>query len=123
MKNVSMNAQPPLQIKVGLRVAKPANEVFEAIADPEKMRHYFIAKGSGRMDQNTTVEWTFPEMEAAFPVQIKKVEKDSYISFAWNDIDGSETIVAITLQPVIENITFVTVTEGEKKCRKTVYAG
>lgn len=106
---------PPLQIKTALRVAKPVREVFEAIVDPAKMSNYFIATGSGRMEEGTTVQWSFPEMEGAFPVSVKKVRQDRDVTFAWNDVDGSETTVTISLQPVTADVTFVTVTEGEKE--------
>jgi uncharacterized protein YndB with AHSA1/START domain len=105
----------PLQIKTALRVAKPVKEVFEAIVDPQKMANYFIARGSGRMEEGKTVEWSFPEMEGAFPVNIKKLVQDQQVIFTWNDADGSETTVTITLQPVTEEVTFVVVTEGEKQ--------
>jgi uncharacterized protein YndB with AHSA1/START domain len=109
-----MAALSPLQIKTSLRISRPAHAVFEAIVDPEKMRHYFIAKGSGRMEEGATVEWTFPEMDASFPVQVKKTEPGKEIQFCWNDIDGTETTVTITLKPVSESITFVQISEGEK---------
>ncbi|RYZ62365.1 MAG: ATPase [Chitinophagaceae bacterium] len=104
-----------LHIKTALRVARPANEVFEAIVDPAQMANYFIASGSHRMEEGKTVQWSFPEMEGSFPVQVKKVVADAEVVFAWNDTDGSETTVTITLQPVDSATTFVTVTEGEKE--------
>jgi uncharacterized protein YndB with AHSA1/START domain len=42
--------QPILEIKAAIQIQKPVNEVFEAIVDPAKMAHYFIASGSGRME-------------------------------------------------------------------------
>lgn len=109
-----MTINSPLQIKTGLRVAKPPADVFEAIIDPQKMCNYFISKGSGRMEEGATVEWGFPEMEATFPVTVLEVEKNKRVSFTWSDIDGAPTLVEIRLQPVDETTTFVTVTEGEK---------
>jgi len=104
----------PLQIKTALHVAQNASVVFEAIVDPAQMANYFIAYGSNRMEEGKTVQWSFPEMEGSFPVQVIKVEPDQKVVFTWNDTDGSETTVTITLQPVSETVTFVTVTEGEK---------
>ena len=43
-----------LQVITQLPMAKPAREVFEAIVDPEKMSHYFISSGSGRMESGKT---------------------------------------------------------------------
>ncbi|MBB1283670.1 SRPBCC domain-containing protein [Flavisolibacter sp. BT320] len=104
----------PLQIKTALRVAKQVRVVFEAIVDPVQMSNYFISHGSNRMEEGKTVHWSFPEMEGSFPVQVIKVMDDKEIIFTWNDTDGSETTVTITLQPVSETVTFVTITEGEK---------
>lgn len=104
-----------LQIKVGLRISKPAHQVFEAIVDPAHMKGYFIAKGSGRLEEGKIVEWTFPEMDAAFSVQVKKAESPRIIVFAWRAPDGSETTVKMQLNAVSENTTFLVITEGEKE--------
>jgi uncharacterized protein YndB with AHSA1/START domain len=110
-----MTSLPPLHIKTGLHITKPAGEVFEAIVDPEKMCCYFIAKGTGRLEEGATVEWTFPEMDVLFPVRVKKAEAKKLIQFSWHDRDGSESTVTITLKEVSEAVTFVEITEGEKE--------
>ena len=109
-----MTTLSPLQIKTALRITKPAADVFEAIVNPEKMSNYFISKSSGRMEAGKTVDWIFPEMEASFPVQVKTIEPDSRIQFNWNDFDGTETTVTITLKPASETGTLVEITEGER---------
>lgn len=109
-----MNPQAPLQIKTSLRVAKPADEVFEAIVDPEKMSNYFISKSSGRMETGAVLQWSFPEMTMSFPIRVVTTIPAKQVSFAWNTEDGSETMVDVQLNPVDENTTFVVVTEGEK---------
>ena len=40
-----------LEIKASLVVAKPAEEVYEAIVNPAKMTNFFISKRSGRMEE------------------------------------------------------------------------
>lgn len=108
-----------LEIKAALMISKPAHEVFEAIVDPGKMSNYFISKSTGRMEEGKTLTWQFPEMDMEFPVQIKKIEKDKYISYTWNDFrDGAETMVEFTLTPK-ENATFVTVTEKSRENNET----
>jgi uncharacterized protein YndB with AHSA1/START domain len=108
-----MNQPETLTIKAALKVAKPAQQVFEAIADPAHMSHYFISQSSGRMEAGKTLQWQFPEFEGQFPVRVQQVEPNRLISFNWDDMDGTETKVTITLQPMNE-ATFVTVTEGSK---------
>ena len=69
-----------LEIKAGLQVLKPINEVFEAIVDPDKMKNYFISESSGYMKEGEMLKWKFPEMDAEFPVRVGKIIKDSYCS-------------------------------------------
>ena len=76
-----------LEIKAGIKVLKPMQEVFDSIVDPKKMSGYFIATGSGRMETGKTLTWKFPEFEMEFPVKVKKVDSPDYISFYWDDID------------------------------------
>ena len=110
-----MTTLPLLLFKTALRISRPVQEVFEAIADPAQMCRYFISKSTGRMEEGTTVEWGFPEMEATFPVRIQKAEPTSGFIFNWNDVDGTETTVSIVLTAVDDNITFVQIREGEKE--------
>jgi uncharacterized protein YndB with AHSA1/START domain len=103
-----------LEIKTAIQVSKPANEVFEAIVDPDKMSNYFISKGSGRLEEGKTIMWRFPEFDMEFPVRPGKIEKDSYISFSW-DMEGKELIVEFTLGRMDNGSTLVTVTEKSMK--------
>lgn len=100
-----------LEIKTKLQMAKPAAEVFEAIADPAKMSNYFISKGSGRMEAGETVTWSFPEFEGSFPVKILKAEPEKHLFFNWDGEDGTELLVEITLTEKGPDKTLVTVTE------------
>ncbi|MGB8191175.1 MAG: SRPBCC family protein [Chitinophagaceae bacterium] len=104
-----------LEIKAGLKILKPPHEVFEAIVDPAKMSGYFISKSTGRMEEGKTLTWQFPEFDMQFPVRVKKAETDKFISYAWDDMDGTETIVEITLEPKADNETFVRITEKSKE--------
>ncbi len=40
-----------LEIKTALQIAKSKAEVYQAIIDPEKMKHYFIAESSGMIEE------------------------------------------------------------------------
>src|SRR5438105_3212999 len=93
-----MNNQK-LEIKAALKVLKPVHEVFEAIVDPSKMSNYFISKSTGRLEEGKTVTWKFPEFDMEFPIRVSTIKKDQLVSFYWNDVDGTETLVEITLSP------------------------
>ena len=102
-----------LEIKVALKILKPANTVFEAIIDPEEMSNYFISKSSGRMIEGEQVWWKFPEFEEEFPISVGKIEQDRYISYRW-EVDGEELLVEMTLTPVEGDATVVTITEKSR---------
>lgn len=105
-----------LEIKTGIQVLKPINEVFDAIVDPDKMKNYFISKSNGFMKEGEVLVWKFAEMEIEFPVSVVKIEKDKYIAYTWDGaFDGEQTLVEINLQPVANNITFITITEKSKE--------
>lgn len=102
-----------LEIKTAIQIMKPVNLVFEAIVDPEKMSNYFISNGSGRMEEEKQLMWKFPEFDLQVPVRVGKIETDKYISFYW-DNDGIELFVEMTLAPIEDNSTLVTVTEKSR---------
>lgn len=105
-----------LEISCSLKIQKPVHDVFEAIVDPSKMSNYFISKSTGRMEAGKTVSWQFPEFDMQFPVRVHEVKPDNYVSYSWNDAeDGTVTMVEITLKPVTDNDTFVTVTEKARE--------
>ncbi len=110
-----MDNTQQLEIKTGIQVLKNNSDVYDAIVDPEKMKNYFIAVGTGKMTEGDTVTWKFPEMDMRFVVKVGKLVKDKYISFYWDGAsDGEQTLVEISLEPVEKETTFVTVTEKAK---------
>ena len=110
-----MASPSSLKIKAALKMQRPVSQVFEAIVEPSKMSNYFIAKSTGRMEEGKTVTWKFPEFDMEFPVRILKVEKDSFIRYSWDDMDGNSTTVEMTLKPMGNNETFVSITEGSRE--------
>ncbi len=104
-----------LEIKTGIQVLKPIREVFEAIADPGKMKNYFISQSSGYMKEGETLIWKFPEMDMEFPVRIGKIIKDRYITYHWKDLaDDTETLVEINLTETEPGATWIRVTEKSR---------
>ena len=103
-----------LEIKTGMTVLKPEHEVFEAIVDPVKMTNYFISQSNGRMEEGKKLIWKFPEWDMEVPVLVGKIEKDKFISFYWDDVDGKQLLVEMTLTPKPNNSTYVVVTEKSR---------
>jgi uncharacterized protein YndB with AHSA1/START domain len=108
-----METSTLLTIETKLQILRPADVVFEAIVDPEKMSNYFISQSSGRMEEGKSLLWRFPEFEMEFPVRVGKIVKDSLISYFWT-IDNEEFLVEISLTPVADDATIVTVTEKSR---------
>ncbi len=102
-----------LEIKTAIQAGKPVSVVFEAIANPQQMSDYFIAYGSGRLEEGKTIQWRFPEFDMEFPIRVGKIIPDSYLSYWWTN-DGVETLVEITLTPAAAGSTVVTVTEKSR---------
>ena len=102
-----------LEIKVALQIQKPANEVFDAIVDPEKMSNYFISTSTGRMEERKQLVWKFPEFDMEFPIRVGKIEKDKYISYYWSN-EGEEMFVEMSLSPFERDSTVVTITEKSR---------
>lgn len=102
-----------LEIKASIKIQKPIHDVFEAIVDPDKMKNYFISKTSGRMEAGKTLTWEFPEVDMKFPVRVQRVESDKFISFGWDDFDGTPTTVEINLEEKSDG-TLITVYEKSR---------
>jgi uncharacterized protein YndB with AHSA1/START domain len=102
-----------LEIKAAIQIQKPTHEVFEAIADPDKMKNYFISKGSGRLEEGKQIFWRFPEFDMEFPIRVGRIEKDKFISYYW-EVDQLELLVEMTLTSVGGDETLVNITEKSR---------
>ena len=107
-------SEQKLEIKASIQILKPADEVFEAIVDPEKMSGYFISESSGRMEEGKYLNWRFPEFDMEVPVRVGKIEKDKYISYYWDDPDGTELLVEMNLISKENSATQITITERSR---------
>src|SRR3546814_15455961 len=78
-----------LKVRVAARIAKPIHEVFEAVADPATLSHYFTTGGAkGRLETGATVEWDFHDFPGAFPVYVIEVVPDEKIILEWTANEG-----------------------------------
>ena len=78
-----------LKFRVAARIARPVHEVFEAVADPDKLSNYFTTGGAkGTLETGATVTWDFADFPGAFPVQVIEVEPDRKIVLEWKANEG-----------------------------------
>ncbi len=80
-----------LKFRVAARIAKPVHEVFEAVADPDKLSCYFTTGGAkGRLETGATVTWDFHDFPGAFPVEVVEVVRDKRIVLKWDTAEGQQ---------------------------------
>src|SRR5690242_9973285 len=89
-----------LQFRVFAHISKPVAEVFEAVADPDQLSHYFTTGGAkGRLETGATVTWDFHDFPGAFPVEVIEVVPNARIVLEWkaNDPSGAPYNTRVTM--------------------------
>lgn len=101
-----------IYMKTQMGILKPLSEVFDAVADNNKMNKYFISNGSGRLESNKKITWRWDDYDATHDIKVIKVEPDKYISFNW-DVGNVETLTEIFFEKRTDNLTLVKITEKD----------
>lgn len=106
-----------LNFRVFAYVSKPVAEVFEAVADPDRLSHYFTTGGAkGRLETGATVTWDFHDFPGAFPVHVIEVVPNARITLEWKANDESDgaynTRVVMSFEPTDDGRTLVAIEEG-----------
>ncbi|AZN73104.1 ATPase [Georhizobium profundi] len=107
-----------LRFKVSGRIARPIHDVFEAVANPDKLSGYFTTGGAkGRLEAGATVTWDFADFPGAFPVKVEEMDAPRRIVLRWEAADRDEagrpydTTVTMTFAPLDGDRTLVTISE------------
>jgi uncharacterized protein YndB with AHSA1/START domain len=104
-----------LRYRVFAYISKPVHEVFEAVADPQQLSHYFTTGGAkGRLQTGATVTWDFHDFPGAFPVWVQEVVPDERIVLEWkaNEPDTDYRVtVTMTVKPTDDGRTMVEIAE------------
>lgn len=114
-----------LRFKVSAHVARPVDQVFEAVADPTQLSRYFTTGGAvGRLESGATVQWEFADFPGAFPVEVVEVEPNRRIVLRWEANEGPPedsqatagaaymTTVVFGFEPLDAGRTLVTIEES-----------
>lgn len=99
-----------IQVRVNDIVLKPANEVFEAIVNPDKLSNFFISRTSGPFKEGKNITWFFDDVGGELSVSIKEIIHNSYISFYWA-ASGITAIVKIKLESINSDKASILITE------------
>ena len=101
------------------RISRPVHDVFEAVADPDKLSGYFTTGGAqGRLEKGATVTWDFHDFPGAFPVTVVEVVPDERIVLRWaappdDDPAGAyETTVTMSFEGLEDGRTLVRIHEA-----------
>ena len=114
-----------LKYRVFACIARPVHDVFEAVADPDKLSCYFTTGGAqGRLETGKTVTWDFADFPGAFPVKVVEVEEDRSIVLEWQANDSGDgppydVTVTMTFAPVEGDETRTMVSIAEEGWRET----
>lgn len=111
-----------LKFEVSGRIARPVEEVFEAVANPDKLSGYFTTGGAkGRLETGATVTWDFADFPGAFPVHVVEVEKNRRIILRWDAGDTAaepggeagtyQTLVTMRFEQLEDGRTLVSISE------------
>jgi uncharacterized protein YndB with AHSA1/START domain len=107
-----------LAFTVSGRVSRPCAEVYEAVADPEQLSHYFTTGGArGRLEPGAEVSWDFHDFPGAFPVTVVEATPPRRIVIRWGGNDTSDasgtTTTTFEFEPIDDGArTLVTITES-----------
>ncbi|HCM93305.1 SRPBCC family protein [Glutamicibacter arilaitensis] len=95
-------------------ISKSVRQVYDAVADPEQLSHYFTTGGAqGYLATGATVTWDFHDYPGAFPVHVLEAEVGKKIVLRWG---GQETLASDGMNTV----TFEFTSESESSRTKVV---
>ncbi|GAB3609680.1 SRPBCC family protein [Humibacter ginsengiterrae] len=106
-----------LRFTVSGRVSRPCAEVYEAVADPEQLSHYFTTGGArGRLEPGEDVTWDFHDFPGRFPVTVLEADPPRRIVIEWDARsaarDDGKTRTTFEFEPLDDDTrTLVTITE------------
>jgi uncharacterized protein YndB with AHSA1/START domain len=107
-----------LRFTVSGRIARPCTEVYEAVADPDRLSRYFTTGGAqGRLTTGAVVTWDFHDFPGAFPVTVVEAEPPSRLVIRWDGQatigDTGQTTTRFEFAPIDDGArTLVTITEA-----------
>lgn len=99
-------------------INKTCTQVYEAIADPEQLSHYFTTGGAkGWLAVGNSVTWDFADFPGAFPVQVIDAEAPHRLVIQWGAEEAADdsamTAVTFNFESVDDSTrTKVSITES-----------
>src|SRR5699024_5837984 len=112
------DAPTEFSFTVSGRIARPCEQVYEAVADPEQLSRYFTTGGAhGRLSAGSEVTWDFADFPGAFGVRVLEADPPRRIVIEWageatTSEDGTSR-TTFEFEPIDDGMrTLVTITES-----------
>lgn len=90
-----------------MNIRKPAQEIFEAFVDPEKIGHFWFSSSSERWSEGKMITLRYEEYNAEGEIEIKEIFENEKIVFEW----AGGRMVTINFLPSEQDSTIVEVSE------------
>lgn len=72
-------------VDVNMLVRRPPSEVWEAFADPDQIRRFWLASSSARLETGAVVRWAFKVAGAETDVTVIDAVPGSLLDLRWGD--------------------------------------
>jgi uncharacterized protein YndB with AHSA1/START domain len=92
----------------GMLIRKPAEEVYDAFANPAATTKFWFSKSSGRLEVGKLIRWDWEMYGVSMMVDVKKLEPVKRILMEWDE-DKNPTRVEITFTARMPDTTFVSI--------------
>ncbi|MBS4196083.1 SRPBCC family protein [Lederbergia citri] len=100
------------QITTKFKILKPANMVFEAIVDPEKIGNYWFSSSSQRWEQGESITLKYDEYNAEGVINVLEVTENKKIVFSWGEENNTGRVVTISIKELDEKSSMIEVNES-----------
>ncbi|MFB9076574.1 SRPBCC family protein [Flavobacterium procerum] len=94
--------------KAEMLIRKPVSEVFKAFVDPEITSKFWFTKGSGKLEEDQTTEWTWEMYGFSLQVKTHVLHENKKIVIEWG-APNETTIVEWIFTELNESETFVSI--------------
>ncbi len=74
-----------------MKINRPAKYVYDAFADPAKIKNFWFSGSSGYWETGRTITLSYEEYAASFDIIITEAVPYSKISFPWGDAGSVRT--------------------------------
>ena len=72
-------------VEVDMLIRRPASEVWEAFADPDRISRFWLARSTGRLENGAVVSWSFKVAGAETDVTVVEALPGVRLDLRWDD--------------------------------------